>query len=69
MSDTIEHTPLELFAMSNWTQGAFEKTENFTLQLTATALIFFQIFLGLAGAIQGDRVSMVIAAFYLLRLM
>jgi len=69
MSDTIEFTPLELFSMSNWTQGAFQNSDNFTLQITATALIFFQIFLGVAGSVSGDRLSIVIAIFYMLRLM
>jgi len=68
-SDTIQSTPLELFSMQSWTQGAFEKTENFTLQITATAFIFFQIFLSLAGSAQGDRLCILIAIFYMLRLM
>lgn len=68
MSDTIEFTPMEKFSMISWTQGAFEKTDNLTLQLAATIMIFAQIFLAIVGACQFDKISILIGAFYLMRL-
>jgi len=69
MSDTIEFTPFEQFSMLSWMQGAFERTHNLPLQLTATSIIFFQMFLGIAGSVQGDNMSFLITAFYAMRLM
>lgn len=69
MSDNIEYTPFEEFTMISWTQGAFEQTQNLPLQLTATSLIFSQMFLSLVGSVQGESFSILIASFYMMRLM
>ena len=69
MSDVIEFTPIEQFSVISWTQGAFDRSNNLPLQLTATSFIFSQMFLNIVGSVQGDTMSMVIGGFYGLRLM
>jgi len=52
-SDEIEYNALELFAQESWTQQAFDKTNNYNLQIGAIAMIFAQIFLTLSGMVSG----------------
>lgn len=37
--------------------------------MAAASIIFFQIFLNIVGSVQGDKISFLIAAFYMTRLM
>lgn len=68
-SDTIEYNSFELFAQESWTQQAFNKTNNQNLQIGAITMIFVQLFLTMAGTVNGYKLQGLLLSFYLARLM
>ena len=68
-SDKIKYTPIELFAIESWTQQAFTKDGNITLQVFSATFIFVQLFLSLVGTVNSEGLSYVFLAFYVTRLM
>jgi hypothetical protein len=61
--DNIKYTPIENFARESWTQEAFSKNQNPTLQVLAACFIFFQIYLNLVNLIEGSSISVLIFGF------
>ena len=68
-SDSIEYNVFELFAQESWTQQAFDKTNNQNLQIGAVSMIFAQLFLTMAGVVNGNKLQAVLLSFYMARLM
>ena len=68
-SDSIEYNVFELFAQDSWTTQAFNKTNNVNLQIGAIAMIFAQIFLTMAGTVNGYAYQALFLSFYLARLL
>lgn len=68
-SDDIEYNAFELFAQESWTQQAFNKTNNLNLQIGAISMIFAQLFLTMAGSVNGNRMQALLLSFYLARLL
>jgi hypothetical protein len=68
-SDSIEYNAFELFAQESWTQQAFNKTNSFSLQIAAISMIFVQIFLTMAGTVNGYAYQALFLSFYLARLL
>lgn len=67
-TDKIKFSVLERFAMENWSQEAFNKAGQVTLQIIAVSLIFFQFFLSIVGAQNKEAVSLMFLIFYIVRL-
>lgn len=68
-SDKIKYTPIELFAIESWTQQAFSKDGNLTLQIFSASFIFVQLFLNLVGSVNNEGFCSLFLAFYMTRLM
>jgi len=68
-SDKIEYNVFELFAQESWTTQAFNKTNNVNLQIGAISMIFAQLFLTMAGTVNGYSYQAVFLSFYLARLL
>lgn len=66
--DCIKYTPLENFARESWTQEAFSKNENATLQVLAACFIFFQIYLNMVNFVDGSNLSALVLGFNIFRL-
>ena len=67
-TDLIEYNAFELFAQESWTQQAFNKTNNLNLQLATISMIFAQLFLTLAGTVNGYAYQALFLSFYMARL-
>lgn len=68
-SDSIEYNVVELFAQESWTTQAFNKTNNVNLQMGAIAMIFAQLFLTMAGTVNGYSYQALFLSFYMARLL
>lgn len=68
-SDHIEYNVFELFAQESWTTQAFSKTNNVPLQIGAISMIFAQIFLTMAGTVNGYSYQALFLSFYMARLL
>jgi hypothetical protein len=66
--DEIKYTPIENFARESWTQEAFSKNENTTLQVMASSFIFFQLYLNLVNLVDGSSLAALILVFNICRL-
>lgn len=66
-SDQIEFNAVELFARESWTSQVFEG-RNLTLQIASVSMIFAQIAITLCGFVLGQGYSILIFAFYMVRL-
>jgi hypothetical protein len=66
--DKIRYTPIENFARESWTQEAFSKNQNATLQVMASSFIFFQIYISMVNMLEGNALSALILMFNALRL-
>lgn len=67
-SDKINFSVIERFAMESWTQEAFNKAGQVTLQLVSICLIFMQIYLNIVGAHNKETICFLFLAFYIVRL-
>ena len=67
-SDELEFNNFELFAQESWTQSSFNDSRNIKIQIFAPSLIFAQIFLTMAGAMDGQKFAGLFLSFYLARL-
>lgn len=67
-SDEIKFNVVERFAMESWSQEAFNKAGQVTLQIVSLCFIGLQIFLTSVGAHDKDKLCFVLLAFYLVRL-
>lgn len=67
-SDELEFNNFELFAQESWTQSAFSNSRSLSMQIIAPVLIFTQIFLAMAGAMDGQIYAGLFLSFYLARL-
>jgi hypothetical protein len=68
-SDSIEYNLFELFAQESWTTQAFDKTNNVNLQIGAISMIFAQLFLTMAGTVNGYSYQALFLSFYMARLL
>lgn len=68
-SDSIEYNLIELFAQESWTTQAFNKTNNVNLQIGAISIIFAQLFLTMAGTVNGYSYQALFLSFYMARLL
>lgn len=68
-SDSIEYNLIELFAQESWTTQAFNKTNNLNLQIGAIFIIFAQLFLTMAGTVNGYSYQALFLSFYMARLL
>ena len=62
-SDEIKFNVVERFAMESWSQEAFNKAGQVTLQIVSLCFIALQIFLTLVGAHNKDKLCFVLLAF------
>jgi len=67
-SDKLEFNNFELFAQESWTQSAFNNSNSLRLQIFAPTIIFVQIFLTMAGAMDGQIYAGLFLSFYMARL-
>jgi hypothetical protein len=67
-SDQISFSVVERFAMESWSQEAFNKAGQVTLQIVSLCFIGLQIFLTIVGAHNKDKLCFVLLAFYMVRL-
>lgn len=67
-TDNLEFNNFELFAQESWTQTAFNNGKSLRIQLSAPTMIFAQIFLTMAGAMDGQIYGGLFLSFYLARL-
>lgn len=68
LDNELEFNNFELFAQESWTQSSFTDDKNFKIQIVAPALIFTQIYLTIAGAIEGQKFAGLFLSFYFARL-
>lgn len=67
-SDKITFSMLERFAMESWTQEAFNKAGQVTLQIVSVSIIFMQIFLTIVGTHNKEMLCFLFLTFYIVRL-
>ena len=67
-SDKLEFNNFELFAQESWTQSAFNNSNGLRFQIFAPTIIFVQIFLTMAGAMDGQIYAGLFLSFYMARL-
>jgi len=67
-SDKIKFTMVERFAMESWTQEAFNKAGQLTLQIVSVCIISLQMYLTIVGAHNKEMLCFLFLAFYLVRL-
>lgn len=67
-TDQIKFSVFERFAMESWSQDAFNKRGQVTLQLIGLCVIFVQFFLSMVGAHNKEMIGFLFLAFYLARL-
>lgn len=67
-SDKIKFTMVERFAMESWTQEAFNKTGQLTLQIVSVVIISMQLYLTIVGAHNKEKLCFLFLVFYLVRL-
>lgn len=68
-TDVINFTPIERFTMESWTQEAFLRRSNVTLQIVSSLFIFAEFYFGLIGLQEGHGVlAAIFVAFSMLRL-
>lgn len=67
-TNELEFNNFELFAQESWTQSSFYDSKNIKIQIFATVLIFIQIFLTMAGTMDGQKYAGLFLSFYLARL-
>ena len=67
-SDKIKFSMIERFAMESWTQEAFNKAGQVTLQIVSVCIMSLQIYLTLVGAHNKEMICFLFLAFYLVRL-
>lgn len=67
-TNELEFNNVELFAQESWTQSSFSDAKDLKIQLFAPALIFTQIFLAMAGTMDGQKYAGLFLSFYLARL-
>lgn len=67
-SDKIKFSVVERFAMESWTQEAFNKSRQITLQMVSVCVIFLQLYLSVLGAHNKEKICFLFLVFYLVRL-
>jgi len=67
-SKQLEFNNFELFAQESWTQSAFTNSNSVRVQIFAPTIIFVQIFLTMAGAMDGQIYAGLFLSFYMARL-
>ena len=53
-TEQLEFNNFELFAQESWTQTAFNNSKSLRIQIGAPTMIFAQIFLTMAGTMEGQ---------------
>lgn len=67
-TDKIKFSVLERFAMESWTQDAFNKAGQVTLQIVSISMIGMQFFLNIVGAHNKEMICFLFLVFYIVRL-
>jgi hypothetical protein len=67
-SKKLEFNNFELFAQESWTQSAFTNSNSVRVQIFAPFIIFVQVFLTMAGAMDGQIYAGLFLSFYMARL-